>query len=198
MNEKFGNVDITNTQLSNYGFNIPCFYKDKNGETVLFVGSEFGELYVYDQIDNNLDGSFRLLGILPGIKEGWRSGVAVGNLNNDTLTDIMVGNYSGGMGLFFGKGDKIFGINDHVANEVSKLVITPNPAGNHIVISLSNELSVNTESIVIQCVDGKIIETLPGNILPLSLDVSGFKNGIYLVVVQTSKGMLSGKLIINR
>ncbi len=198
INEKFGDVDITNTQLSNYGFNVPAFYKDKNGETVLFIGSEFGEIFVYDQIDNNVDGSFRLLGILPGIKEGWRSGVAVGNLNNDTLTDIMVGNYSGGMGVFFGKGDKIFGINDPVSEQISKLVITPNPAGNQIVITLGNDISVNVESIAIQSIDGKIIENYPADTLPLSLDVSGFANGFYLVMVYTNKGLLSGKLIISR
>ena len=198
INEIFGDVDITNTQLSNYGYNVPLFYKDKNGETVLFVGSEFGEIYVYDQIDNNVDGSFRLLGTLPGIKEGWRSGIAVGNLNNDTLTDIMVGNYSGGMGLFFGKGDKIFGINDPVSEQILKLVITPNPAGNQIVITLGNDLSVNVESITIQSINGKSIKKFPAGKLPLSLDVSGFTNGFYLVIVHTNKGLVSGKLIISR
>lgn len=198
INEKFGDVDITNTQLSNYGYNVPSFYKDKNGETVLFVGSEFGEIYVYDQIDNNTDGSFRLLGTLPGIKEGWRSGIAIGNLNNDTLTDIMVGNYSGGMGVFFGKGDKIFGINNPVPNQFSQLLITPNPAGNHIVISMGNELSIDVESIYIQGIDGKIIKKFPACKLPLTVDVSGLTNGFYLVVVQSNKGLISGKLIINR
>jgi len=198
VNEKFGEVDITDTQLSNYGYNVPSFYKDKNGETVLFVGSEFGEINVYDQIDNNLNGSFRMLGTLPGIKEGWRSGIAIGNLNNDTLTDMLVGNYSGGMGLFFGKGDNIFGLSNPVTDQVSKLLITPNPAGDQIAVSLGDNLSIITKLIVIQGIDGKIIEKYSAVILPFSINVSGLANGVYFILVHTSSGLVSGKLIINR
>ena len=128
ISELFGGVDVTDIQLSNYGYSVPYFYKDKQGEIKLFVGSEFGDVFVYDQINSNLEGNFSLLGALPGIKEGWRSGVAIGNLNNDTLTDIMVGNYSGGLGLFFGKPEKVFGIHERNSFPFAKLLITPNPA----------------------------------------------------------------------
>lgn len=199
INEIFGDVDITNTQLSNYGYNVPSFYKDKNGETVLFVGSEFGEIYVYDQIDNNVDGSFRLLGILPGIKEGWRSGIAVGNLNNDTLTDIMVGNYSGGMGLFFGKGDNIFGIGKHQERINSVLHITPNPAGKEVAISISGDFAnITGNTLIIQGLEGKIISKYSDLKFPVAIDVSTYSNGIYLVSVQSNRGVISGKLVICR
>jgi len=91
--EQFGRVDVTDTLISNNGYSVPAFYKDKQGETALFVGSEFGDIFVYDQIDNNLGSNFHLLGTIPGIKEGWRTGIAVGNLNNDSLSDMIIGNY---------------------------------------------------------------------------------------------------------
>jgi hypothetical protein len=128
--EQFGGVDVTNTQLSNYGYSVPCFYTDKQGDIKLFTGSEYGDIFVYDQILNNLQGDFRFVGTLPGIKEGLRSSVAVSNLNNDTLTDMLVGNYSGGLGLFYGKPDKLFGIREHAKRTFSALRITPNPAVN--------------------------------------------------------------------
>jgi len=196
--ELFGGVDVTNTQLSNGGYSVPCFYKDKQGDTKLFSGSEFGDIFVYDQIDNNLDGTFRFAGILPGIKEGWRSAVAIGNLNNDTLTDMLVGNYSGGMGLFFGKPDKIFGIWEHRHQLSSSLLISPNPAGNEVSVSFKSDLKIKPENLIIQTMDGKIVRKYSQVEFPMRIDVSGYKNGIYLVLLQTNKGMATGKLVVCR
>lgn len=196
--EQLGGVDVTNPQLSNGGYSVPCFYKDKLGDTKLFSGSEFGDIFVYDQIDNNLDGTFRFEGILPGIKEGWRTGVAIGNLNNDTLTDMLVGNYSGGMGLFFGKPDKIFGIWEQKQQLYSSLFISPNPAGNEVSVSLRSELKIKPEYLVVQAMDGKVVRKYAQVELPVRIDVSGYKNGIYLVLVQTNLGYVTAKLVICR
>jgi len=196
--DMFGGVDVTNYQLSNGGYSVPCFYKDKHGDTKLFSGSEFGDIFVYDQIDNNLEGNFRLVGTLPGIKEGIRSGVALGNLNNDTLTDMLVGNYSGGMGLFFGKPDKIFGIWEYAQQLSSSLLITPNPAGDKVSVSFKSDLKIKPENLLIQTMDGKTVRKYSQVDFPMRIDVSGYKNGIYLVLVQTNLGIASGKLVICR
>jgi len=196
--EMFGGVDVTDTQLSNYGYSVPCFYKDKQGDVKLFTGSEYGDVFVYDQISNNLEGNFRLLGALPGINEGWRSGVAIGNLNNDTLTDMMVGNYSGGLGLFYGKPEKVFGIHERNSFPFAKLHITPNPAGEQVSVSIISDLTIRIESMVVKSIDSKVIRKYTKIEFPLLLDVSGFTNGIYLVSVQTNLGVVSGKLVICR
>jgi hypothetical protein len=196
--ELFGGVDVTNTQLSNGGYSVPCFYKDTQGDIKLFAGSEFGDIFVYDHISNNLDGNFRFLGTSPGIKEGWRSGVAIGNLNNDTLTDMLVGNYSGGLGLFFGQPDNTFGIRQKVSNPISKLIITPNPATQQVYIAIKSDLKINAEMLVLQQVDGKIIGKYQDIKFPFLMDISKFIHGVYLVSVQTNLGIVSGKLVICR
>ena len=198
VSELFGGVDVTNTQLSNGGYSVPCFYKDKENDIKLFAGSEFGDIFVYDQIVNNLTASFRLVGTLPGIKEGWRSCVAFGNLNNDTLTDMLVGNYSGGLGLFFGKPDKIFGIWEQEKHVFSALRITPNPAISLVSIDIKSDLEIKPESMVIQGIEGKIVKDFLQVNFPMLIDVSKIKNGIYLVSVQTNMGIVSGKLVICR
>jgi hypothetical protein len=196
--EKLGGVDVTDTLLSYYGYSVPCFYKDKQGETILFSGSEFGDIYVFDHIKNNLEGTFRFLGTLPGMREGWRTGVALGNLNNDTLSDMLVGNYSGGLGLFYGKPDQIFGINDQSYNSLSSLTIIPNPAQNEVLISFSDNVPIKPESIIIRSIDGKIISCYSPSDFPVNIDVSGFKNGLYFLTALTNKGMIAGKLVICR
>jgi hypothetical protein len=177
---------------------VPCFYKDKQGDIKLFSGSEFGDIFVYDQIKNNLEGNFRFAGALPGIKEGWRSGVAIGNLNNDTLTDMLVGNYSGGMGLFFGKPDKIFGIWEQTTRTFAALRIIPNPATIEVSIDIKSDLAIKPESMTIQGIEGKLVRKFSPVNFPMTIDVSGLYNGIYLVVVQTNKGMVTGKLVVCR
>jgi hypothetical protein len=196
--EHFGGVDVTNPQLSNNGYSVPCFYKDKLGDIKLFAGSEFGEIFVYDQVRNNLDGNFRLVGTLPGIKEGLRSSVAIGNLNNDTLTDMLVGNYSGGMGLFFGKPDKIFGIGEQMKQKFSKLRITPNPAVNEVSVDIESDLALKYENLVIRRMDGNGIRKYSKVDFPIRIDVSELINGIYLVSAETNLGVASGKLVICR
>ncbi len=198
MSETFGGVDVTDIQLSNYGYNVPCFYKDKQGDIKLFSGSEFGDIFVYDQISNNLGGDFHLLGSIPSINEGWRSGVVIGNLNNDTLTDLLVGNYSGGMGLFYGKPQNTFGINDHVPSSPAKLLITPNPAGNQVSFILTSDLVLKPESLVIQSLDGNVVREYSRVEFPLLIDLSDLANGIFLVSVRSNHGITTGKLVICR
>ena len=194
--EMLGEVDVTNTQLSNYGYSVPCFYKDRNGETLLFTGSEFGDIFVYDQINNNLNGKFRLLGKIPDLNEGWRSGVAIGNLNGDTLADMLLGNYSGGLGLFLGKPDKLFGIGEQLCSKVVSLTISPNPARNEIYID--SDLKTKNSTLIIKGMDQKMIRHYAYVDFPQIIDVSGFANGIYLVSVLTDKGFTNGKLVICR
>jgi hypothetical protein len=196
--ELFGEVDVTNTQLSNYGYSLPCFYRDKKGETLLFVGSEFGDIFVYDQIENNLNGKFRLLGNIPNIKEGWRSGVAIGNLNGDTLADMLLGNYSGGLGLFFGKPDKIFRLGEQLFSKIESLYISPNPAQDKISIFPSQEFNTSKSLLIIKGMDQKIVRFYSHPNVREAIDVSGFANGVYLVSLVTDKGMANGKLVICR
>jgi hypothetical protein len=196
--ELLGRIDVTNTQLSYYGYSVPCLYEDKEGDIKLFVGSEYGDIFVFDQIANNLSGNFRLVGTLPGVKVGWRSGVAIGNLNNDTLTDMLVGNYSGGMGLFFGKPDKIFGIEDHIRKLNSPILITPNPAGNIVSIDCKSNQAIKPLSLLIQGMKGNVLRKYSKINFPMTIDISDLKNGIYLVSVQTNRGVATGKLVICR
>lgn len=196
--EKLGAVDVTDTLLSYYGYSIPYFYKDKQGEMLLLAGTEFGDIFIYNQIRNNLNGEFQLVGAQPGINEGWRSAVAIGNLNNDSLTDLLVGNYSGGMGLFFGKSENTFGIIDHPAKPGISMLVTPNPAQTEALIAITDVLPDKLKRLDIRSADGKLMQTYTQALLPFRLDVSTFRNGIYHLSVQTLKGFATSKLVICR
>jgi hypothetical protein len=198
VNEMLGGVDVTNTQLSNYGYSVPCFYRDKQGQIVLFAGSEYGDVFVYDQINNSLDNNFRLLGKIPGLREGWRSAVALGNLNKDTLADMLVGNYSGGLGMFFGKPDQLFGTGEPAQHRLPALVITPNPARHKVAVSFGGSVQLKPESLMISGIEGKLIRRYREVHFPMQMDISAYPNGIYLMTVLTETGSVTGKLVICR
>ena len=193
-----GGVRVTNTDLSNNGYCVPAFYTDKNGKIILFTGSEFGDITVYSQIDGNLQGSFNKLGVLPGIHEGWQTGIALGNLNDDTLADITVGNFAGGIALFSGSSDQIFGIDDPRQKNIQTLLLSPNPARDRVLIHFVDNVHQRFLNLTVMAVDGKRVCQIKNPEIPVQLDVSSFPNGLYFVVVSSSAHVYSSKLLINR
>ena len=157
-----GDVDVRDYTLSYFGFATPCFFR-QNDETLLICGNEQGKLFFYNNIDNNLSGSFSLqttwlpeqIGTrhLP-IQEGIRVGVAVGELNNDNYPDLIVGNYAGGFAYFEGRTG--IPVSIHEAGTTS-VKCYPNPATDLIHIETAND---NITQVQIFDLSGhKIMET---------------------------------------
>lgn len=74
---------------------------DVNGSYRLYMGNETGEVWVYDNIDNNLAGAFnRVTNRLDSVQVGEESHVAVADLNGDGLLDVLVGNKRGGINAY--------------------------------------------------------------------------------------------------
>jgi hypothetical protein len=194
--EFLGGVDVTDPLLSNYGYSTPCFYRDGRDSLFLFCGSEYGNIFVYDQISGNTGGTFRLKGVLPGIQEGWRTGIAIGNLNADTLADLAVGNYAGGIGLFTGNTDPVFGWEEHGIQRNRGLIITPNPASGRVQVSLADGIRHSRVSVEFYSTDGHLLKRIPETDLPFTTNLSDLKSGLYLIRVSTSSGDYSAKLMI--
>lgn len=126
--DSLGGVNVRNPSLSVYGYCIPHFFRDKDGRIHLFAGSEFGEIFYYSNIDHNLGGEFNLvMKNYLWIDKGWRSAVAVAQLNGDEFEDMIVGNYSGGLSWFRGTLPPPEGVIDYFVPKIG-LTIFPNPA----------------------------------------------------------------------
>ena len=99
---KWGGIDVDSLYISN-GFSSPKLI-EINGEYHLFVGSYTGKTYLYNNIDENINGIFSELNTINNnVWEGGKNSVAVSDINNDSLVDIIIGNQSGGLAFF--KGD---------------------------------------------------------------------------------------------
>ena len=96
----FGGIDI-NQSIINTGFSDP-FLMDSNGIYFLFSGSYTGEVFKFSNIDNNLSGIFTEEINWQYLWDGGQSSIAINDINNDGMSDMFIGNNSGGLALFLG------------------------------------------------------------------------------------------------
>ena len=177
--------------LSNTGYSAPFFYRE-NGVIKLIMGSETGDLLYYTSIINNLGGTFEeTTGPASEIREGMRSVPARGDINNDHLPDLMLGNYRGGLSFF--KGDSInpdTGFPDDI-----EVLIYPNPAYDQLTI----EIVVSTDEFDVTIFNGigqSLYSVKRFNTNKATINVSNWASGSYVVEVKYNQKRYVYHLII--
>lgn len=134
--DEFGNVDVTDPLVSYTGYSKPWFFRNSSGKLKLFVGSESGKIFYYNDIEENLDGSFSLAEEqLLLIREGIRTAPAVGFLKGNDYPDLIIGNYSGGLSFYQGTTPKPFGIEYPGTFIQHGFDVFPNPASSQLILS---------------------------------------------------------------
>lgn len=196
VSENFGGVDVTNINLTVYGYSTPCFF-EHNGEYRLFAGSEFGSIYYYKDIEDNLDGDFTLIDKnYLYINEGYHNGLAVWNYNNDSYPDMLIGNYAGGLTALKGIAPSPAGLPEEPVTEHYSLLVYPNPAREAITISLDPGSPHEKKQIEIfnfQGVKEKYINDFRGDVT--TINISDLNSGLYLVIVRMNGTMLAKEKI---
>lgn len=187
-----GGIDVRDYNLSYFGYSTPSFFLH-NDTTYLFVGTERGKNHLYKNIDNNLDGNFTLVeeemffirnnNRYP-INEGIRTAVAIKDLNNDNLPEILIGNFAGGLSFFSGTQAPPIDIGIS-QNEIQSLKIIPNPTQSFFqVITPTNNKTTN---IKVYDLRGRLIKNFSAN-LNNQYDISMVKTGIYYCVISLQNG----------
>jgi hypothetical protein len=216
MTDTLGKVNVTNYAVSYTGCSTPCFYRDSLGLLKLFVGSEQGKIYYYKDIEANLNGKFTAVDSLliytyndsltRFINVGWRSSVAVGNLDGDKYPDLIAGNYSGGLNWFKGSAPKPYNsIDEWVSEEKMTFRVFPNPASDHLNISASN---INeSANLLLEIFDysGRMLLSRPFAASPTTnINISELPQGFcfYRIICKSCKSgnviLQTGKLVIIR
>lgn len=188
--DELGGVDVSDNQNPYHAYSVPCFFKENN-EFRLFVGSVSGHLHYYKDIDDNLDGDFTLDNDnYLWIYEGLRSSVAISDLDDDGYKDMIMGNYSGGLGYYKGVDPPLIGIIEN--NFDDGIDVFPNPADNAIVIS--NETGTKIEEIIIYNSYGQVV--LRKNEFENIIDISILSTGVYFVCLVSHEFKITKKLVV--
>jgi hypothetical protein len=189
----FGNVYVTQPGFTT-GYSAPHLF-DQNGNYVLLVGSERGWLNRYDNIDGNLAGTFtRTDSMYVSTYEGGRIAEAVGDLNNDSLFDVVIGNYAGGVSLFYG--DNSLSITE-LAPEIN-FNLYPNPASSQVVIE-TGKVPDENQTLSIYNLAGQKIFTEKISAQKTFINTNSFADGVYVCVMTGESGFsVNRKLVIGR
>ena len=180
------------------GYSVPYIFT-YNSHHQMLTANMHGDIYYYDNIDNNLNGTFTRIDTVASGEFGIRSSgfniyVSGGDINHDGYMDMLVGLYSGGVQIYYGTNVPI-AVEEVAASE--KLNCYPNPAGNQVTIrckqfpvSSVEIYNVVGERVFAQHQGSKIMNQ------EITLDVSGLSNGVYLISVSDGKNIQHSKVII--
>jgi hypothetical protein len=178
------------------GFSVPYIFKH-NGKHQMITANMHGDIYFYENIDNNLSGTFDLIDTVVtgelGIRtSGFNLFVSGGDINNDSITDMLVGLSSGGVQVYYGS-NSLIGIPENQEREL--IVCYPNPADQKLHV----EVSTSTTNIDIYNLLGeKIAKNHPSDYSnrEILIDVSELPEGIYIIVASDHKNIRRSKVVI--
>ncbi len=173
---------------------------NKDGKLDLLVGGHEGYFKVYMNIETNLNGTFELsdsLIILDNVLQrqdlGSRIKITTGDLNGDSIPEIISGNMRGGLHLY--KGFLITeGGGGFISNRTHQILrIYPNPTKNQFVIQAgAGEINITT-------IDGKVLFHQTSSEIEHRIDGSNWPAGIYLAKWSDKFGNIAtGKVVITK
>jgi hypothetical protein len=178
------------------GYSVPYIFS-YGGHHQMLTANMHGDIYYYENIDNNLNGTFSLVDTIVNGELGIRTSgcnmfVSGGDINNDSLPDMIAGLFTGGIQIYYGS-DSHIGI-DEIGN--AKLFSAyPNPADKELHV----EVGDNTAGIDIYNILGEKITMKSHPLIlnrSLQIDVSEFPDGIYVVVTSDGKTIRRSRVII--
>jgi hypothetical protein len=195
-NDSFGNVKVKKWNAFT-GYSVPCLF-DSAGSYRLMVGAESGYIYYYTNIDGNLNGTFTLVdSTYQGIWEGLRTAPFARDINGDSLPDLIVGNYAGGVS--FWKGDLTAGIHDQTIADFS-FDLYPNPAGSQVTLSVHADPGVKNMELCIYSVLGGMLRKLEvaGPDRNVTLNIADLPAGVYICRLDINGIYQVKKLVIEK
>ncbi len=202
--DSLGKVNVTDYTLSYYGYSCPWFYRSHSGKTFLVVGSEQGKLFYFTNIDGNLTGKFTesdSLGNFLGVENfnpdrGIRTSVTMGDICLGAEAELLAGNFSGGV-EFFGGDAAVLASVKPVKGAAKKLEIFPNPASGRVTVTIPEKLT--RFQLDVFDLSGKLVYKhvfYSHALQKVSLDVTGYLQGVYVISLVSDKNRYVGKLVV--
>lgn len=184
--------------VTGFGYSAPVFVRSPTGKLLLMTGSALGVVRIYDQIEGNLDGPFRLREDRYGrIREGFRTRPALADINRDGKLELLLGNERGGLGLFATdlEGDPLTRTAEPQTESTFRVAIWPNPARDRIQVRL--EGTGEAEPFELQMLDaqGRLLRywTLQGRLN--EINVSNYPSGVYMIRIRCGHASKTVRLL---
>lgn len=132
--------------------------------------------------------------------EGERSSATLGDLSNDGLPEMILGNLAGGLSYY--KGDTIgLTINDIAEferTEKSQLQIYPNPNNGTFTIAPIEPMAGKVEVKIYNAVGELVLSDQTTDLIQRSYNFNNLRSGIYLIDIRSENRIAIGRFVIQR
>jgi len=191
-NDFFGGIDVMAECCT--GYSAPAIIEDSLGNYLMYVGSEQGWIYQYNNIENNLDGSFNLVDSL--YLNGVNVNVSGTDLNNNGKTEMVYGEFAGGIGLLENGIPQGIGIQKNNQNKI-ELTLNPNPAGSFINVNINGNKIVADFEVEIYNAYGMLVKRNDYTISSgqRAIDIRELAKGMYVINLKSKDGFGTAKFI---
>ena len=179
------------------GYAVPYFFED-NGQYKLLMSCGKGDVYLYDNIDGNINGNFNLSDTIISGTEGSRGSfnlsVSGGDLNNDGLTDMLLGIYSGGVKVYMQyRPTSVPGIS---SSAIPAFVVAPNPVNDICSIRVINNQTGIKNKLNVMNYLGQNLRSYTFLSDHFSFDTKELPSGVYMLKLISGRGSTTQKLIV--
>lgn len=178
-----------------YQYSSPFLTLDTLGEYLLYVGFENGYLHQFNNIEGNISGLFNQVDSL--FLEGLRVNIHGDDLNNNGKTEIVYGEYAGGLAIMQNGIPDWIGIHESV-NKDFRVELFPNPATNEVFLGFPQLQTGEHLQIHVVNIYGNVIRSFQtkysGELV--KMDLANLPEGIYMIQVLTKLRHTTKKLIV--
>ncbi len=191
-NDYFGSIDVMLECCT--GYSAPFMTEDSTGKYMLYVGSEQGMLYLYNNIEDNIYGEFNLVDSL--YLSGVNVNVSGTDINDDNKTELVFGESAGGIGLLKYGIPPGLGVTDFYSYNLF-MNVYPNPAKDYIYINLDYAVEVKNIQLQILNVMGQEIMRVSLNKIKKSnfINVEKLNPGLYFLTIRNGDQLSSAKFL---
>lgn len=184
--DTIGDIVATNL-LGIFGFSVPHFFRNDQGEWELLLGTETGQINHFTDVVENTSGTATLVtSDFLGVNEGQRCAVFLADLNNDEYADMLIGQVGGGLGIYISLGD---GVEDIAASN-REWNLYPNPADALLTLTCDRFPDAGSRVLVFDGT-GRIIAERSATSSHIEMDCSGWAAGVYLVRIGNWHGRVA-------
>jgi hypothetical protein len=181
---RLGGVDVSEINDLNSGFAAPHFV-NFNGKWTLFCGSSSGKIRIYDSIENNVNGNFRLVnGDYGKLRDGWRTTPVIGNLiSTDNKLEMLVGNLRGGLTAYKISYNLDGTTPTQIVDNKPFATVFPNPTKDFLTIESDGDFDLKLVNYL-----GQILKIEKHRTPQYKLDLSPFSTGFYFLELTKTTG----------
>ncbi len=202
VNPNFGNINVT-VLPNSVGYSQPFIRKDSAGNMLLFVGSLSGNIYEYVIDQGQLrNGTFnRITTDFIGQPVGHNSTLSIADINSDGEMEYLIGNSRGGLMMY---SDSVWdpgtslGVADVAPSLQHQLYVFPNPAKDYVVCDITGDYLVNPQTEIINVLGQKVFAETTFSSHHVTVNTAGLCNGFYVVRINQSGTLFTGKVLIEK